>query len=160
MMGLLSGLFLLFCLICDSLQYTLQVHDASFVPDEILRVSTANVTNGCVERQSAMVNNSVPAPELRFKAGTVVWIRVWNDMQDANLTMVSTHVPNVLQTIIDSPFCSIGTVYLKRLLHSQMALHKHLSGPYLRNIFSITSLICATSVPVLTFTTPMLAFKL
>jgi len=85
----------------------LHVHDGSFVPDQILRVTAQNITQGCLSRYSVLVNGEMlmgvsgytqiltrcigtfPGPELRFQEGQTRWIRVYNDMGDKNLTMVS-----------------------------------------------------------------------
>ncbi|KAI9692770.1 MAG: hypothetical protein M1820_009369 [Bogoriella megaspora] len=66
---------------------TTYVHDASFVPDAILRVSAKNMSIGGIQRYSTSINGSIPGPELRFSEGKIVWIRVYNDMTDANTTM-------------------------------------------------------------------------
>ena len=64
------------------------VHNESFVPDAILRVTAQKIGIGGIERLTTLVNGSIPGPELRVPEGEVVWIRVYNDMQDQNLTMV------------------------------------------------------------------------
>ncbi|KAK8158028.1 Cupredoxin [Phyllosticta citrichinensis] len=63
------------------------VHDDSFVPDAVLRVTEQEISIGCIKRKSAVANGTVPGPTLRFKSGSVVWVRVYNDMTDHNLTM-------------------------------------------------------------------------
>ena len=68
----------------------LTVHDGNFQPDHILRVTAKNISVACEERYSAVINGTSPGPELRLPAGQVSWIRVHNDMTDANLTMVRT----------------------------------------------------------------------
>ncbi|KAL4883583.1 Cupredoxin [Aspergillus karnatakaensis] len=62
-------------------------HDHSFHPDHILRVTAANYSEACSERYSVLINGSLPGPELRLREGEVSWIRVYNDMTDANTTM-------------------------------------------------------------------------
>lgn len=80
-------------------------HNASFIPDAILHVTAQNFSLGGIQRLTTLVNGSVPGPQLRIPEGEVAWIRVYNDMQDQNLTMVSekpTEHPcslNVLTTI-------------------------------------------------------------
>jgi hypothetical protein len=69
------------------------IHDASFHPDYILRVTAQNYSQACMERSSVLVNGSSPGPELRLLEGQVTWIRVFNDMGDANLTMVNPGYP-------------------------------------------------------------------
>jgi hypothetical protein len=66
-----------------------RVHDESFHPDHILRVSRKRYCVGGIIRYTTLVNNSLPGPELHIPEGKVVWIRVYNDMPDANLTIVS-----------------------------------------------------------------------
>jgi hypothetical protein len=64
-------------------------HNASFVPDAVLTVNKHNASVGGIFRESVLVNGSLPGPKLTFPENEVVWIRVYNDMTDANLTMVS-----------------------------------------------------------------------
>jgi L-ascorbate oxidase len=64
-----------------------QVHDSSFVPDEVLRISEENVFIGCESRVSVLVNGTSPGPALRLQPGKTTWIRVYNDMDHWNTTM-------------------------------------------------------------------------
>jgi len=66
------------------------VHDDSFQPDHILRVTARDYDEACTSRYSVLVNGSSPGPELRLKEGQVNWIRVYNDMKDENTTIVSS----------------------------------------------------------------------
>ncbi|KAI1121219.1 Cupredoxin [Nemania abortiva] len=63
------------------------VHDNTFTPDVVLSVTRQNVSVAGIQRYSTLVNNSLPAPVLRIQENRVVWIRVYNDMDDANATM-------------------------------------------------------------------------
>ncbi|RFU31599.1 hypothetical protein B7463_g4738, partial [Scytalidium lignicola] len=66
----------------------LHVHDHTFVPDVILRVTAENVAQSCLPAKSTLlVNGTSPGPEIRLVEGTTTWIRVYNDMPDQNLTM-------------------------------------------------------------------------
>lgn len=67
----------------------LTVHGGDWQPDHILRITAKNISIACEERYSAVINGTSPGPELRLPAGQVSWIRVYNDMEDKNLTMVS-----------------------------------------------------------------------
>lgn len=67
----------------------LALHDANFQPDVILRVTAQNISQACNTRYSAVVNGTSPGPTITLQAGRPAWIRVYNDMPDANLTMVS-----------------------------------------------------------------------
>jgi L-ascorbate oxidase len=62
-------------------------HDATFVPDHILRVSYSSIPIACQTRESVLVNGTSPGPELRLAPGKTSWIRVYNDMTDYNFTM-------------------------------------------------------------------------
>jgi hypothetical protein len=64
-------------------------HDYSFTPNEIFRVTRQNVNLGGIYRYTTLVNDSIPGPPLRIPENEVFWIRVYNDMTDDNLTMVS-----------------------------------------------------------------------
>ncbi|AEO64435.1 uncharacterized protein THITE_48594 [Thermothielavioides terrestris NRRL 8126] len=64
------------------------VHDdARFTPDHVLRVSLAEVPSACESRQDVVVNGTSPGPALHLLPGATSWIRVYNDMEDQNLTM-------------------------------------------------------------------------
>ncbi|KAI9832633.1 MAG: hypothetical protein M1819_004218 [Sarea resinae] len=66
---------------------SIHTHDASFTPDFVLRVTAQNFSQACYERYSTIINGSSPGPEIRLQEGTTSWIRVYNDMEDLNLTM-------------------------------------------------------------------------
>ena len=67
------------------------VHDQTFVPDVILRGTAANISQACLNRLSVLLNGTAPGPEIRIPAGKTTWIRVYNDMDDHNLTVVCKH---------------------------------------------------------------------
>lgn len=64
-------------------------HDHTFVPDEVLRLTYHNVSIACQSRASALVNGTTPGPPIYMKPGRTTWVRVYNDMEDYNATMVS-----------------------------------------------------------------------
>ncbi|KAF2236990.1 multicopper oxidase [Viridothelium virens] len=66
---------------------TLVTHDASFVPDIILRVTSEQRTIAGMSQTYPLVNGSYPGPQIELTAGQRTWIRVYNDMQGDNLTM-------------------------------------------------------------------------
>lgn len=69
---------------------TTHIHDETFVPDAVLVVTAENITQSCMPSSSViLVNGTSPGPELRILEGVTYWIRVYNNMKDANLTMVS-----------------------------------------------------------------------
>ncbi|KAK3375863.1 multicopper oxidase-domain-containing protein [Lasiosphaeria ovina] len=65
----------------------LAVHDDSFTPDHVLRVTQAQVPTGCESRQDIVANGTSPGPAIHLLPGSTSWIRVYNDMGDQNLTM-------------------------------------------------------------------------
>ena len=65
------------------------IHDDQFTPDHVLRVSIAQVPSACETREDVVVNGTSPGPSIRLLAGARSWIRVYNDMPDRNLSMVS-----------------------------------------------------------------------
>jgi L-ascorbate oxidase len=87
---------LLFAAVCLSqllsvLADGIYTHDSTFHPDHVLRVSERNISVACESRYSVVVNGTSPGPPLRLKAGKTSWIRVYNDMSNNNLTMVSQY---------------------------------------------------------------------
>ena len=83
-----NSLLLLFSIILLH-RVTAIVHDDSFSPDAILRVTAQNISLGGIQRLTTLVNGSIPGPELRVPENETAWIRVYNDMEGQNLTMVS-----------------------------------------------------------------------
>jgi hypothetical protein len=63
-------------------------HNSSFVPDFVLRATLVNTSIACNDRLSVLVNGTSPGPPLHIPGGKTTWIRVYNDMQSDNLTMV------------------------------------------------------------------------
>lgn len=78
------------------------VHDDSFQPDHILRVTARDYVGACTSRYSVLVNGSSPGPELHLKEGQVNWIRVYNDMKDENTTIVSACASHFSYTLLTS----------------------------------------------------------
>ncbi len=75
------------------------IHDKSFTPDAILRVSSEERKQSCVPtKEILVVNGTSPGPELRLPEGKTVWIRVYNDIHDQNITMVSRHLPSSISS--------------------------------------------------------------
>lgn len=74
------------------------IHDESFTPDIVLRITAENYTQACHDRYSVLINGSSPGPELRLQEGRTTWIRVHNDMEVENVTMVVSYptYPHIL----------------------------------------------------------------
>ncbi|KAB5542819.1 Cupredoxin [Coniochaeta sp. 2T2.1] len=62
-------------------------HDSSFTPDHILRVTNDNIDIACDQHLSVVINGTTPGPVLHLAPGASSWIRVYNDVDDQNLTM-------------------------------------------------------------------------
>jgi L-ascorbate oxidase len=78
-----------FVALLGAVQANTECHDETFVPDAILRITQANITQSCLPpKLVVLVNGTSPGPELRLKEGQTYWIRVYNDMVDRNYTMV------------------------------------------------------------------------
>jgi hypothetical protein len=66
------------------------MHDEMFVPDLVLRVTLADVSQPCVPtKEVALVNGTSPGPAIYLEERKTMWICVYNDMKNPNLTMVS-----------------------------------------------------------------------
>jgi L-ascorbate oxidase len=74
-------------LLAGPAQAVVKTHDDTFQPDEVLRVTVQSINQACRSRDSAVVNGTSPGPPLRLTPGHTTWLRVYNDMDDANLTM-------------------------------------------------------------------------
>jgi hypothetical protein len=72
-----------------SINSTVPIHDSSFSPDFILRVTKELFTQSCITKLDViLINGTTPGPEIRLVEGNIYWIRVFNDMDNQNLTMV------------------------------------------------------------------------
>jgi L-ascorbate oxidase len=72
----------------------LSIHDELFIPDAVLHITSQEEKQSCVPSKEILVaNGTSPGPKLRFLEGQTVWIRVYNDIADQNLTMVSPVAP-------------------------------------------------------------------
>ena len=64
-------------------------HDSFFSPDFVLRVTREPFTQSCITKPDViLINGTTPGPEIRLTGGNIYWIRVFNDMDNQNLTMV------------------------------------------------------------------------
>jgi L-ascorbate oxidase len=53
-------------------------------------VTEQEFTQSCITKSNViLVNGTSPGPEIRLAEGNVYWIRVFNDMEQNNVTMVS-----------------------------------------------------------------------
>jgi L-ascorbate oxidase len=81
---------LLMLCISSAVGDSLHHHDGTFTPDHVLRITREPYRIGCdAIRETYLVNGTTPGPLLHLKTGRISWIRVYNDVPDTNLTMVS-----------------------------------------------------------------------
>jgi hypothetical protein len=70
-------------------------HDSSFTPHYVLHVTEQPFTQSCITKTDViLVNGTSPGPEIRLTEGNIYWIRVFNDMDNKNLTMVPGFPPH------------------------------------------------------------------
>jgi len=104
----------LFTLIAALIKFTYAdtvVHDASFIPDAVLHITTGERKQSCVPvKEIVLVNGLSPGPELRFTEGKTVWIRVYNDIHDQNITMVGWPVSNLVHTSSYSNHSALNSI--------------------------------------------------
>lgn len=84
----LLAFLLLHGLLGSALAGRVAEHGQSFHPDYVLRITEETVPIACQLRKSVLVNGTSPGPEIRLKPGSTTWIRVYNDMDALNTTMV------------------------------------------------------------------------
>lgn len=82
---------------------------APWAPTTVLVISRTNVSVGCTIRPSVTINGTFPGPELRFKSGQKLWIRVINELDDEATTI---HFHGLSQ--FGSPFAD-GTVKVSQV---------------------------------------------
>ncbi|KAF4556606.1 Multicopper oxidase-like protein 9 [Elsinoe fawcettii] len=71
-------------------------HDAAFVPDVVLEATEKNLDTACSQRLSVVFNGTSPGPTVRLSEGKTTWIRVYNRLENQNLT-VCRLVANILR---------------------------------------------------------------
>ena len=86
--NILTWLYMFVNLVAGQGEYR-HKHGADFIPDAILRITVQNISQSCLPpKPVVLVNGTSPGPEIRLMEGGTYWIRVYNDMPHANLTMV------------------------------------------------------------------------
>jgi FtsP/CotA-like multicopper oxidase with cupredoxin domain len=63
-------------------------HDASWQPEYVLEATAQNITVNCQSRYSTVFNGTSPGPTLHLQEGKTSWVRVWNRIEDNNVTVV------------------------------------------------------------------------
>jgi FtsP/CotA-like multicopper oxidase with cupredoxin domain len=69
-------------------------HGPSWKPEYVLVATAENITINCQSRYSTVFNGTSPGPTIRLEEGRTTWVRVWNRIENENVTVVS----NPLQT--------------------------------------------------------------
>lgn len=64
-------------------------HDGSFTPDYVLVATAQNISINCHSHYSVVLNGTSPGPPLYMQEGRTTWVRVYNNIPDQNLTIVS-----------------------------------------------------------------------
>lgn len=57
-------------------------------PDYVLVATAANITINCQHRYSVIFNGTSPGPPLYLRENSTTWVRVYNNIEDQNLTVV------------------------------------------------------------------------
>lgn len=71
------------------------IHDETFVPDAVLVFTVDYISQPCVAAKSTvLINGTTPGPEIRLQEGRTSWVRVYNNIADMNVTVVSLHILN------------------------------------------------------------------
>ena len=63
---------------------------ADYTPDYVLVATAQNITINCISRYSVVFNGTSPGPPLYLKEGETTWVRVYNEIPDQNVTVVSS----------------------------------------------------------------------
>lgn len=126
--------------VVPSLSLQLRTHDASFTPDFVLSVTSQNISVGGMYKEATLVNNSLPGPTLRIPEQKTIWIRVYNNIKDDNVTMVRNHrpYPPYILRGANNP-ASTGMVLPRPHSPSQMAPLWLASGQFHQAISSTTN---------------------
>lgn len=66
------------------------IHDQSFIPDAVLVFTVETISQPCVAaKATVLINGTTPGPEVRLQEGRTSWIRVYNNIANMNVTVVS-----------------------------------------------------------------------
>ncbi|KEF57337.1 L-ascorbate oxidase [Exophiala aquamarina CBS 119918] len=69
---------------CDVAAYA---PDPQLSPDYVLVATAADITINCQQRYSVIFNGTSPGPPLYLKENYTTWVRVYNDIENENLTV-------------------------------------------------------------------------
>lgn len=74
---------------CRDTESAFHKHDKNFQHDYVLIATAQNISYDCQLRYSVVLNGSSPGPPLYLTEGYTTWTRVYNNITDQNLTVVS-----------------------------------------------------------------------
>lgn len=63
-------------------------HDGSWEPEYVLVATSQNITVNCHSRKSVVFNGTSPGPAIHMVEGHTTWVRVYNQIENDNLTVV------------------------------------------------------------------------
>lgn len=63
-------------------------HDENWEPEYVLVATAQNITTNCQSRYSVVFNGTSPGPALYMREGKTTWVRVYNHIEDQNVTVV------------------------------------------------------------------------
>lgn len=81
-------LYVLHTLLCLHAHLVCGSSSTSAAPDYVLVATAQNLTINCQTRYSVVLNGTSPGPPLYMKEGQTTWIRVFNHIEDQNVTVV------------------------------------------------------------------------
>lgn len=125
-------------------------HDSTFTPDFYLSVTYENHAVACQHRMSVLVNGTSPGPTLRLPPGKTSWVRVCNNMDIYNTTMV---LQPFRPTFISILTCSSTGMASLSAPHLSATVHLFPNGPLHRINASTTRSTLNLKMPGRTFTT-------
>ncbi|KJZ77414.1 hypothetical protein HIM_03138 [Hirsutella minnesotensis 3608] len=106
-------------------------NDGSFSPDVVLRVKKEDLDVAGIHKVATLVNGSMPGPTIRIPEDKAVWIRVYNDMQDANLTMHWHGLAQAASPFSDgTPFASQWPIPPEHYFDYELKAEKGSAGSY------------------------------
>lgn len=119
-------------------------HDSTFSPNFYLHITYENHTVACQHRMSVLVNGTSPGPTLRLPGGKTSWVRVCNDMDTYNTTMVTETFRTSMFDMLTFPSTGTGSLNAPHLLvmahQSANGLLRRTNASTMRYILSPTML--------------------
>jgi hypothetical protein len=69
-------------------------HDETWEPEYVLVATAQNITTNCESRYSVVFNGTSPGPAIYMREGKTTWVRVYNQIEDQNVTVVCWEPPS------------------------------------------------------------------